>query len=46
MQLQHLKHLYRAKGQVVKTFAGKFEGNLDFVNYLPEHTERIFPISA
>lgn len=46
MQLQHLKHLYHARGQEVKTFVGKLEGNLDLVSYLPEHMGRIFPISA
>lgn len=46
MQLQHLKHLYHAKGQEVETSVGKLEGSLDLVSYLPEHMERIFPISA
>lgn len=46
MQLQHLKHLYHAKGREVKTLVGKLEGNLDLVSDLPDHMGNIFPISA
>lgn len=46
MQLQHLMHLYHAKGQEVKTLVGKLEGNLDLVSDLPEHMGSIFPISV
>lgn len=46
MQLYGLKQLHHAKGKEVKTSVGKLESNLKFVNYLPEHMVRIFPISA
>lgn len=37
------QQLHQAKGQIS---VGKIEGNLNLVNFLPEYTEIVFPISA